>query len=159
MKKQQGSPVSCPQCSDQFKSAQGLAGHKRFRHADSERDAEITRSQGQKLESLQAFADDPDLTPGTAVLIARLNRKYGARKGKRSDTNCLVCSAVCRTPQGLSGHMRHQHGARAGTTTATAAEDLRKTGDLLRYIRATSLPEPVLEAIWEKVLRLSGFRW
>ena len=30
---------------------------------------------------------------------------------------------------------------------------------LIRYAQTHSLPEPVAEAVWEKVLRMEGFRW
>jgi hypothetical protein len=148
--------VACPVCGAQFKTPQGLSGHRRFRHGDARRDAQANRAQTARLELLGEYEENPNIPPNTAVLIARLKRRYGDRRGIRSDTNCVVCGAVCKTAQGLAGHMRHRHGA--GTSTAPG-NDLRLAGELVRYIDAIELPEPVEEAVWEKVLRLSGFRW
>ena len=149
-------PVSCPVCRAEFKTAQGLAGHQRFRHADAEKDAEANRAQRQRLEMLGGYEADSLIPPATAVLIARLKRRYGDRRGLKGDTNCVVCGAVCRTPQGLAGHMRHRHSA---GSSSIAGKDLGKAADLLRYLHATELPEPIAEAVWEKIFRLSGFRW
>ena len=148
--------VSCPVCSAEFKSSQGLAGHQRFRHADAEKDAAANRSQRQRLDMLAGYEADSLIPPATAVLIARLKRRYGDKRGRKGDTNCLVCGAVCRTSQGLAGHMRHRHSA---GSSSTAGKDLGRAADLLRYLRATELPEPIAEAVWEKIFRLSGFRW
>ncbi len=149
-------PVSCPVCSAEFKTAQGRAGHHRFRHADAEKDAETNRSQRQRLNTLEGYEADSLITPAAAVLIARLKRRYGDRRGMMGDTNCVICGAVCRTSQGLAGHMRHRHIA---GSSSTAGRDLGRAADLLRYLHATELPEPITEAVWEKIFRLSGFRW
>jgi|GEM_PF-3509228 ribosomal protein S27E len=147
--------VNCPVCGAQFKTPQGLAGHKRFRYGDARADADATRAQSARLELLEEFEENPNVPPNTTVLMARLNRRYGDRRGIRSDTDCVVCGAVCKTSQGLAGHMRHRHGA--GTTAP--GNDARLAAELVRYIAVTELPEPIEEALWEKILRLSGFRW
>lgn len=153
---QEPGPVVCPVCSAEFKTAQGLAGHRRFRHGDAEKDAQANRSQRQRMEILEGYETDSLIPPATAVLIARLKRRYGDRRGRKGDTNCLICGAVTRTPQGLAGHMRHRHSA---GSSSTAGKDLGKAADLLRYLHATELPEPIAEAVWEKIFRFSGFRW
>ncbi len=147
--------VSCNRCSAEFKTAQGLAGHLRFRHGDPGREAEADRAHRQRLETLSDYEEDPAVPPATAVLIARLKRRYGDMKGRSGPTNCVVCGAQCRTSQGLAGHMRHRHGA--GRTAGSSDRD--RAGELLQFLHSSQLLDPVSEAVWEKVLRLSGFRW
>jgi hypothetical protein len=145
--------AECRQCGAVFRTAQGLAGHRRFRHGDAEWSASVDRAQAQRMQLLDTFQTLPELPKATALLIARLQARYGGRRGQRSATDCVVCGAVCKTPQGLSGHMRYRHGAGAQRT------DRHTAADLIRYLTTNRLPEPVAEAIWEKVLRLEGFRW
>jgi hypothetical protein len=89
----------------------------------------------------------------TQLLIAKLHRKYTAGKKTDPPTDCVLCGAICKTPQGLSGHMRYRHGF--GGQKA----DPRATTDLVRYVQSNEMPDIVREAIWEKILRLEGFRW
>lgn len=95
----------------------------------------------------------PGLPQPTQLLIAKLHRKNTA--GKKSDppTDCVLCGALCKTPQGLSGHMRYRHGFGANKS------DPRATTELVRYVQSNEMPEIAREAIWEKILRLEGFRW
>lgn len=150
-------PVSrdaiCDQCGAGFRSKQGLAGHVRFRHADVSWSASVDRGREQKAESLASFSAMPALPRSTALLIAKLQRRYGSRRQDPSPTDCVICGAVCKTSQGLSGHMRYRHGA-GGTRP-----DRRSAAELVRYAQTHALPEPVAEAVWEKVLRMEGFRW
>lgn len=143
----------CDQCGAGFRSKQGLAGHTRFRHSDASWSASVDRAREQKAESLASFSATPSLPRATALLIAKLQRKYGGRRQDPSPTDCVICGAVCKTSQGLSGHMRYRHGA------GGAKPDRRSAAELVRYAQTHSLPEPVAEAVWEKVLRMEGFRW
>lgn len=145
--------VLCRQCGASFKSAQGLAGHRRFRHGDAEWSAAVDRAQAQRLEALQSFAEVPGLPTSIALLVAKLQRRYSARKNEPGPTDCVICGAITRTPQGLSGHMRYRHGAGGQKT------DRRAAAELIRYINTARVPPMVAEALWEKVLRLEGFRW
>ncbi len=150
-------PVSrtalCEQCGAGFRSRQGLAGHIRFRHSDASWSASVDRAREQKAESLASFSAMPALPRATALLIAKLQRRYGGRRQDPSPTDCVICGAVCKTSQGLSGHMRYRHGA------GGQKPDRRSAAELVRYAQTHSLPEPVSEAVWEKVLRMEGFRW
>ncbi|MDA1297854.1 MAG: C2H2-type zinc finger protein [Chloroflexi bacterium] len=143
----------CDQCGAGFRSNQGLAGHTRFRHADASWSASVDRAREQKAESLASFSAMPALPGATALLIAKLQRRYGTRRHDPSPTDCVICNAVCKTSQGLSGHMRYRHGA------GGAKPNRRSAAELVRYVQTHSLPEPVAEAVWEKVLRMEGFRW
>ena len=49
--------------------------------------------------------------------------------------------------------MRYRHGF------GPQKNDPRATTDLVRYVQAHEMPDVVREAIWEKILRLEGFRW
>ncbi len=125
----------------------------RFRHEDLEWSAAVDRAQRQRLETLDSFAAMPSLPPAVELLVAKLRQKYGEHRIGPGSTTCVVCGAVCKTPQGLSGHMRYRHGA-----NPSRAEPGR-SAELLRLLAQRSFPEPVAEAVWEKVLRLEGFRW
>ena len=143
----------CEQCGASFRTRQGLAGHMRFRHSDASWSASIDRAREQKAESLASFSSMPSLPRSTALLIAKLQRKYGGRRQEPSPTDCVICGAVCKTSQGLSGHMRYRHGA------GVQKSDRRSSAELVRYLQKYTLPEPIKEAVWEKVLRMEGFRW
>jgi len=145
--------VQCELCKQVFKTPQGLAGHMRFRHGDAEWSAAVDRAQKQRLELLESFAAMPALPSSTALLVAKLRQKYGDHRTGPAETSCVICGIVCKTPQGLSAHMRFRH--RAGTSRSEAG----KSGELLRMLSRHSFPDPVVEAVWEKVLRLEGFRW
>lgn len=95
----------------------------------------------------------PGLPQPTQLLIAKLHRKYTAGKKSEPPTDCVLCGAICKTPQGLSGHMRYRHGFGAQKA------DPRATTELVRFVQSNEMPEVAREAIWEKVLRLEGFRW
>ena len=143
----------CQQCGASFRTNQGLAGHGRFRHADAEWSATVDRAREQRAESLASFASMGSLPRATALLIAKLQRRYGPRRRDPSPTDCVICGAVCKTSQGLSGHMRYRHGA------GGQRPDRRSAAELVRYVQTHNLPEAVAEAVWEKVLRMEGFRW
>ncbi|NQU96555.1 MAG: hypothetical protein HQ548_02765 [Chloroflexi bacterium] len=145
--------VQCRLCGQHFKTPQGLAGHMRFRHGDAEWSAAVDRAQEQRLELLESFADMPTLPSSVALLVAKLRQKYGDRRTVPGETRCVICDIVCKTPQGLAAHMRFRHGS--GTSRSGSG----RSGELLRILSRYSLPEPVTEAVWEKVLRLEGFRW
>ena len=145
--------VQCKQCNQHFKTSQGLAGHMRFRHGDAEWSAAVDRAQKQRLELLESFAAMPTLPASVALLVAKLRQKYGDHRTGPEETSCVICGVVSKTPQGLSAHMRFRHGA--GISKSGAG----MSGELLRILSRYSLPEPVAEAVWEKVLRLEGFRW
>lgn len=113
----------------------------------------MDRARELKAESLASFSAMPSLPRSTALLIAKLQRRYGGRRQDPAPTDCVICGAVCKTSQGLSGHMRYRHGA-GGTRP-----DRRSAAELVRYAQTNALPEPVAEAVWEKVLRMEGFRW
>jgi hypothetical protein len=49
--------------------------------------------------------------------------------------------------------MRYRHGAGAQRT------DKRAATELIRFLTSSRVPELVSEALWEKILRLEGFRW
>ena len=143
----------CPQCDAVFKSAQGLSGHIRFRHGNSEWSDAVDRARAQRIDTLTSFAGMPDLPQPTQLLIAKIHRKYTAGKKSEPPTDCVLCGAVCKTPQGLSGHMRYRHGFGAQKT------DPRAATELVRFVQTTDMPELAKEAIWEKILRIEGFRW
>ena len=145
--------AECPQCGAVFRTAQGLAGHKRFRHGDPDWSAAVDRAQAQRLQLLESFQSLTELPRSTALLIAKLQARYGERRKTPSATDCVLCGAVCKTPQGLSGHMRYRHGAGAQRTDKHAATEL------IRFLTSNRVPELVSEALCEKVLRLEGFRW
>lgn len=145
--------VLCDVCGAGFKSKQGLAGHLRFRHSDASWSASVDRAREQKAESLASFSSMPALPRATALLIAKLQRRYGGRRQDPSPTDCVICGAVCKTSQGLSGHMRYRHGA------GGIKPDRRSSAELIRYAQRNTLPELVTEAVWEKILRMEGFRW
>ncbi len=125
----------------------------RFRHGDAEWSAAVDRAQAQRVEALESFAAMSNLPRATALLIAKLLRRYSEHHRGPGPTDCVVCGAVCKTPQGLSGHMRYRHGA--GGQKA----DRRGAAELIRFLQTTRLPPIVSEAVWEKVLRMEGFRW
>ncbi len=143
----------CPQCEAVFKSRQGLAGHLRFRHGNAEWSDAVDRAKAQRINTLSSFAGMPGLPQSTQLLIAKLHRKYTAGKKVNPPTDCVLCGAVCKTPQGLSGHMRYRHGFGAQKS------DPRATAELVRYVQSNEMPEIAQEAIWEKILRIEGFRW
>ena len=145
--------VPCSQCGADFRTAQGLAGHRRFRHVDREWAESTDRTQAQRLKALEAIAATPNLPPGVEFLIARMLRKYGSARSSPGPSDCLVCGVVCRTPQGLAGHMRHRHGAGWGRA------DRGTSAALVRWLNTGRPAEPIAEAVWEKVLRMEGFRW
>lgn len=145
--------VKCPQCEAVFKSSQGLAGHRRFRHGNTEWSEAVDRSRAQKLEALNSFSSLPGLPQPTQLLIAKLHRKLASANKVSPPTDCVLCGAVCKTAQGLSGHMRYRHGY------GVQRSDPRAAIELVRYAQTNDLPELVREAIWEKILRLEGFRW
>jgi|TARA_Y100000294_G_C8352828_1_gene255457 hypothetical protein len=93
------------------------------------------------------------LPQSTQLLIAKLHRKYTAGKKSSPPADCILCGAVCKSPQGLSGHMRYRHGFGA------QKNDPRATTDLVKYVQTHEMPDVAREAIWEKILRLEGFRW
>jgi hypothetical protein len=125
----------------------------RFRHGDPEKSAELDRAHRQRLETLDSFAAMPDLPASIALLVSKLRQKYGNRRAAPGDTRCLVCGAECKTSQGLSAHMRFRHGAGASSS------GFGSPAELLRALARHTYPEAIEEAIWEKVLRLEGFRW
>lgn len=145
--------VQCTLCDQRFKTPQGLAGHMRLRHGDAEWSAAVDRAQCQRLELLDSFASMPVLPASVALLVAKLRQKYGSRRTGSPQTECVICGIRCKTSQGLSAHMRFRHGAGSPRSAA------RRSAELLRVLSRYSLPEPVVEAVWEKVLRLEGFRW
>jgi len=145
--------VQCPLCKQHFRTPQGLAGHTRFRHGDAEWSAVVDRAQKQRLETLDSFAAMPTLPASIALLVAKLRQKYGEGRTRPGDTTCVVCGAQFKTSQGLSAHMRFRHGAGAPQSAAGSS------AELLRALSRYSFSEPVAEAVWEKVLRLEGFRW
>lgn len=151
------SPVTrnshCEQCGAGFRTSQGLAGHMRFRHGDASWSASVDRAREQRAESLASFSAMPAIPRSTALLIAKLQRRYGTQHREPSPTDCVICGAVCKTSQGLSGHMRYRHGA------GGQGPDRRNAAELVRYVQMHTLPEPVAEAVWEKILRMEGFRW
>ncbi|MDA1279383.1 MAG: hypothetical protein O3B95_05000 [Chloroflexi bacterium] len=136
-----------------FKSAQGLAGHLRFRHGDAEWSDAVDRANAQRIDTLTSFSSMPGLPQSTQLLVAKLHRKYTRGKKVEPPTDCVLCGALCKTPQGLSGHMRYRHGY------GRIKSDPRATTELVRYVQTHDVPEVVREAIWEKILRLEGFRW
>jgi len=136
-----------------FKSRQGLAGHRRFRHGNAEWSDAVDRSRAQRFYTLTSFAGMPDLPQSTQLLIARLHRRYTSGKKTAPPTDCVLCGAVCKTAQGLSGHMRYRHGF------GPQKNDPRATTELVRFVQANEMPDVAREAIWEKILRLEGFRW
>jgi len=143
----------CPQCESLFKSRQGLAGHMRFRHGNAEWSDAVDRAKAQRVDTLMSFSGMSGLPQSTQLLIARLHRKHTTGKKTDPPTDCVLCGAVCKTPQGLSGHMRYRHGF------GSQKSDPRATTELVRYVQAHEMPEVAREAIWEKILRLEGFRW
>ncbi len=143
----------CPQCESLFKSRQGLAGHMRFRHGNAEWSDAVDRAKAQRVDTLMSFSGMSGLPQSTQLLIARLHRKHTTGKKTDPPTDCVLCGAVCKTPQGLSGHMRYRHGFGPQKT------DPKATTELVRYVQAHEMPEVAREAIWEKILRLEGFRW
>jgi hypothetical protein len=48
--------------------------------------------------------------------------------------------------------MRYRYGFGANKS------DPRATAELVRYVQSNEMPEMAREAIWEKILRLEGFR-
>ena len=130
-----------------------MAGHKRFRHSDPEWAASVDRGRRQRVEALSSFAAMPGLPRPTALLIAKLQRKYTVTRREAPPTDCVICGAICKTSQGLSGHMRYRHGA------GGQPSDRRSIAELVRYSQTHNLPAAVAEAVWEKVLRMEGFRW
>ncbi|MCZ6538977.1 MAG: hypothetical protein O6922_04025 [Chloroflexi bacterium] len=143
----------CPQCESVFKTTQGLAGHLRFRHGNAEWSDAVDRAKAQRVDTLSSFSGLPGLPQSTQLLIARLHRKYTTGKKTNPPTDCVLCGAVCKSPQGLSGHMRYRHGF------GSQKHDPRATTELVKYVQAHEMPEVAREAIWEKILRLEGFRW
>lgn len=149
----QRQPATCPQCGAEFKTTQGLSGHKRFRHGDSEWAERVDRAQAQRLETLDSFATMPGLPPSIALLVTKLRRRYSQEGQARPATDCVICGAVCKTSQGLAGHMRYRHGA------GGERNNRRSAAELIRFLNSNTVPTVVSEAIWEKILRLEGFRW
>lgn len=105
------------------------------------------------MDTLASFSGMAGLPQPTRLLIARLHRKYTTGTKSSPPTDCVLCGAVCKTPQGLSGHMRYRHGS------GPQKNDPRATAELVRYVQTHDMPDVAREAIWEKVLRLEGFRW
>lgn len=136
-----------------FKSTQGLAGHIRFRHGNAEWSDAVDRAKAQRIDTLTSFASMQELPQPTQLLIAKLHRKYTAGNKSNPPTDCVLCGAITKTPQGLSGHMRYRHGFGAQKV------DPRATTELVRYVQSNEMPELAKEAIWEKILRIEGFRW
>ena len=145
--------ATCPQCGAEFKTPQGLSGHIRFRHGDAEWSERVDRAQAQRLDTLDSLATMPNLPPPVALLIARLRRKYSREGTARPATDCVICGAVCKTSQGLAGHMRYRHGAGGQRNSRQSA------AELIRFLNTNTVSAVVAEAIWEKILRLEGFRW
>ncbi len=141
------------QCDAVFKSSQGLAGHLRFRHGNAEWSDAVDRAKAQRIDTLTSFSGMRGLPQPTQLLIAKLHRKYTDGNKSKPPTDCVLCGAICKTPQGLSGHMRYRHGYGAQKA------DPRSTTELIRYVQTNEIPDVVQEAIWEKILRLEGFRW
>jgi hypothetical protein len=125
----------------------------RFRHGDAEWSERVDRAQAQKMETLDSFATMPGLPTSIALLVTKLRRRNSADGGARPATDCVICGAVCKSSQGLAGHMRYRHGA------GGQRNDRRSAAELIRFLNSNSVPLMVAEALWEKILRLEGFRW
>lgn len=147
--------IRCELCGKPFKTPQGLSGHLRFRHADPELDVQWTESRDGSWSYLQSLISSRKAPPVVKAKISYLLAKSAEDVGSSRNSLCPECGYQCRTPQGLSGHLRFRHFLAPPGNPRLAR--LYEVELLVKFLDGHSLPEEVQEALWERISRLLGF--
>ena len=147
--------ISCELCQRVFKTPQGLSGHLHFRHGERELDALWTRSREKKWFYLQGLVSRRDVPSLVAAEVSYLLAKELAHVGSADKSICPRCGHRCKTPQGLSGHVRFRH--LPSSQARIVSSRFQEVGRLVDFLDGYSLPEEVQVALWERICRLLGF--
>jgi uncharacterized protein YdaT len=149
------SPNECEDCSQSFKTAQGLAGHRRLAHSASTRQ-ELEESRRSAEQRAAEFARSSETVKRREAAVARREREIAETgPGSIGLNQCEHCRAWFENEEGLESHAKAVHpieqlvaqeaGVRVSRVDDVWVEAIRKSKRLPR-----ASPEEVIGRFWDE---------